>query len=155
MFGFFVYDNMAFLGKAKIARFDADEAAKRGGALWFCANVCGFLLAVHNLNADVEKEKAVRDVMAAEEDPARKFELQKQLDALQSGRVKKFLAVLKVTCDLVVSSNTAGVRLAERIWGAKLHDGIIGPVGCVSALVVLFNTWPSAPKTKPAIEASK
>lgn len=103
----------------------------------------------------MEKEKAIRDIMASEEDPARIQALQQQLDALQGGRVKKFLAVLKVTCDLVVSSNTSGVRLAERITGTKLHDGIIGPVGCVSALTVLYNTWPSAPKAKPAIEASK
>ncbi|KAF1785441.1 hypothetical protein GQ600_27493 [Phytophthora cactorum] len=27
-----------------------------------------------------------------------------------------------------------------------MHDGIIGSVGCVSAAVVLYNTWPSAPK---------
>jgi len=156
MFGFFLYDNAAFAGKAKLLDLDADEAAKRGGVLWFAANICGFLLAVNNLNADMEKEKAVRDIMASEEDPARVLALQQQLDALQSGRLKKFLAVLKVTCDLVVSSNTAGVRLAERITGTKLHDGIIGPVGCVSALTVLYNTWPSAPKTTPkAIEASK
>lgn len=51
MFGFFIYDNMAFAGKAKLLPLDADEAAKRGGVLWFAANICGFLLAVNNLNA--------------------------------------------------------------------------------------------------------
>lgn len=157
MFGFFIYDNMAFAGKAKLLPLDANEAAKRGGVLWFCANICGFLLASQNLNADLEKERAVRDILASEQDEARIHALQQQLDALQSGRIKKFLAVLKVTCDLIVSSNTSGVRLAERITGSKLHDGIVGPVGCVSALVVLYNAWPSAPKAKPAaaIEANK
>ncbi|KAF1786684.1 Peroxisomal biogenesis factor 11 [Phytophthora cactorum] len=138
MLGYFLADNVAFASKAKLAR--------RGGVMWFCANVAGFFNAVDNLNADVEKEKCVRDILASEEDAARVETLQNQLEALRSGRFKKLLAVLKVTCDLVVSSNTSGVRLAERITGSKLHDGIIGSVGCVSAAVVLYNTWPSAPK---------
>lgn len=155
-FGFFIYDNMAFAGKAKIVSFDAEEAAKRGGVLWFCANIAGFALAISNLQADIEKEKCVRDVLASEDDAARVQALQEQLDALEQSRFKKFLAVLKVTCDLIVSSNTSGIRLAERLTGTKLHDGIIGSVGCVSALTVLYNAWPNAPvKAKPvAIEAA-
>lgn len=143
MFGFFIYDNMAFAGKAKIANFNAEEAAKRGGVLWFCANIAGFVLAISSLQADVEKEKCVRDVLASEDDAGRIQELQAQLDALEQSRLKKFLAVLKVTCDLIVSSNTSGIRLAERITGSKLHDGIIGSVGCVSALTVIYNAWPT------------
>ncbi|EGZ09266.1 hypothetical protein PHYSODRAFT_549873 [Phytophthora sojae] len=146
MLGYFISDNVAFASKAKVLRFDAEELSKKGGILWFCANVAGFFNAVESLNADVEKEKCVRDILASEEDAARVDALQTQLEALRSGRFKKLLAVLKVTCDLVVSSNTGGVRLAERITGTKLHDGIIGSVGCVSAAVVLYNTWPSAPK---------
>lgn len=152
MFGFFIYDNMAFAGKAKIVNFNAEEAAKRGGVLWFCANIAGFALAISNLQADIEKEKCVRDILSSEEDEARIASLQAQLDALEQSRFKKFLAVLKVTCDLIVSSNTSGIRLAERITGTKLHDGIIGSVGCVSALTVLYNAWPNAPMKK-AIEA--
>jgi hypothetical protein len=70
------------------------------------------------------------------------------LDALEQSRFKKFLAVLKVTCDLIVSSNTSGIRLAERITGTKLHDGIVGSVGCVSALTVIYNAWPNVPVKK-------
>lgn len=153
MAGFFVYDNMVFLSKAKVFGFDADEAGKRGGVLWFFANVAGFMLAMNALNADVDKEKAILDVLKTETDQERIQALRKQLSAVQAGRSKKFLAVVKITCDLIVSANTSGIRLFERIWGSKLNDGIIGQVGCVSALIVLFNTWPSAPK--PAIEASK
>ncbi|KAG7382991.1 Peroxisomal membrane protein PMP27 [Phytophthora pseudosyringae] len=147
MLGYFVTDNLAFASKVKVLRFDAEELARRGGVMWFCANLAGFFNAVDGLNADVEKEKCVRDILASEEDATRVEALQSQLEALRGGRFKKLLAVLKVTCDLIVSSNTSGVRLAERISGAKLHDGIIGSVGCVSAAVVLYNTWPSAPKT--------
>ncbi|RLN02392.1 hypothetical protein BBJ28_00005499 [Nothophytophthora sp. Chile5] len=146
MFGFFVCDNMVFASHAKLLHFDAEETARRGGVMWFCANMAGFFAAVDSLNADVEKEKCVRDILASEDDAARVEALQIQLDALRSGRFKKLLAVLKVTCDLIVSSNTSGVRLAERITGSKLHDGIIGSVGCVSAAVVLYNAWPNAPK---------
>lgn len=146
MLGYFLTDNAAFFCKAKVLKLDADEISRRGGIMWFCANLAGFFSAVDGLNADVEKEKCVRDILASEDDPARVEALQLQLDTLRSGRFKKLLAVLKVVCDLVVSSNTSGVRLAERITGTKLHDGIIGSVGCVSAAVVLYNTWPSAPK---------
>ncbi|KAJ0406135.1 hypothetical protein ATCC90586_000592 [Pythium insidiosum] len=151
MVGFFIYDNMAFLAKAKFMPWNADEAAKRGGILWFCANVAGFMIAMNNINADLEKEKCIQDVLKTEEDPARIESLRAQVESLRQNRFKKFLAVIKVTCDLIVSSNTSGVRLPERVWGTKLHDGIIGPVGCVSALTVLYNTWPTAPK--PAIDA--
>ncbi|GLE10304.1 hypothetical protein PINS_up022405 [Pythium insidiosum] len=151
MVGFFVYDNMAFLAKAKFMPWDANEAAKRGGILWFCANVAGFMIAMNNLNADLEKEKCIQDVLKTEEDPARIESLRAQVQTLRQNRFKKFLAMLKVTCDLIVSSNTSGVRLPERVWGTKLHDGIIGPIGCVSALTVLYNTWPTAPT--PAIAA--
>lgn len=51
MFGFFIYDNMVFFSKAKVIGFNADEASKRGGILWFFANIAGFILAINNLNA--------------------------------------------------------------------------------------------------------
>jgi hypothetical protein len=146
MLGYFITDNLAFASKAKVLRFDAEALARRGGVMWFCANIAGFFHAVESLHADVEKEKCVRDILASEDDAARVEALQEQLETLRSGRFKKLLAVLKVTCDLVVSSNTGAVRLAERITGTKLHDGVIGSVGCVSAAVVLYNSWPSAPK---------
>ncbi|TMW59531.1 hypothetical protein Poli38472_004600 [Pythium oligandrum] len=155
MVGFFVYDNMVFFSKAKFIAFDADEAAKRGGVLWFFANIAGFLLAMDKLNADVEKEKCILDVLKTEEDPARVESLRSQLEHLQHDRFTKFLSVVKVTCDLVVSSNTSGIRLPERIWGNKLHDGIIGSVGCVSAAIVLYNTWPSVAKDVPAQDDDK
>ena len=146
MLGYFITDNMAFASKAKVLHFDADKLAYRGGIMWFCANLAGFFNAVDNLIADMEKEKCVRDILASEEDTTRVETLQNQLEALRSGRCKQLLAVLKVTCDLIVSSNTTGVRLSERITGAKLNDGVIGVVGCVSAMVVLYNTWPNVVK---------
>ncbi|RMX62882.1 hypothetical protein DD238_007343 [Peronospora effusa] len=146
MLGYFITDNLAFASKAKVLYFDADKLAYRGGILWFCANLAGFFNALDNLNADVEKEKCVRDILASEEDTTRVETLQHQLETLRSCRCKQLLAVLKVTCDLIVSSNTSGVRLSERITGTKLHDGVIGSVGCVSAMVVLYNTWPSEVK---------
>ncbi|CAH0476595.1 unnamed protein product [Peronospora belbahrii] len=146
MLGYFITDNIAFATKAKVLRFDADKLVSRGGMMWFCANLAGFFNAMDNLNADVEKEKCVRTILASEEDIMRVETLQHQLETLRSDRCKKLLAVLKVTCDLIVSSNTSGVRLSERITGTKLHDGVIGLVGCMSAAVVLYNTWPDAPK---------
>lgn len=148
MLGYFIMDNTAFMSKNKVLHFDANDVARRGGVMWFCANIAGFYNAVDTLHADVEKEKCVRDILASEEDAARVETLQTQLETLRSGRFKKLLAVLKVTCDLIVSSNTSGVRLPERILGKPLHDGIIGPIGCVSAAIVLYTTWPSLKKPK-------
>ncbi|KAI9909158.1 hypothetical protein PsorP6_014855 [Peronosclerospora sorghi] len=147
MLGYFLSDNVAFASKIKVCPFHAEAWTRRGGVLWFIANVAGFWNALENLKADVEKEKCVRDILATEDDDAHVHELRNQLDALRNSRFQKLLALLKVTCDLVVSSNTSGVRLSERITGTKLHDGIIGSVGCVSAAIVLFNTWPTVPKT--------
>jgi hypothetical protein len=45
---------MVFVGKAQVIHFDTDEAAKRGGVLWFCANIAGFALALNNVNAVCE-----------------------------------------------------------------------------------------------------
>lgn len=50
-FGFFIYDNVVFISRAKVYEFDVEEAGKRGGILWFCANIAGFILAMNNLNA--------------------------------------------------------------------------------------------------------
>ncbi|TDH66088.1 hypothetical protein CCR75_005227 [Bremia lactucae] len=147
MLGYFITDNVAFASTAKVLPLDAQKLARYGGILWFGANVAGFFNAVDSLNADVEKEKCVRDILTTEDDAARIKTLQMELETLQNGRLKKLLVVLKVTCDLVVSSNTGSVRLAERITGTKLHDGIIGSIGCVSAAVVLYNTWLNAAKT--------
>ncbi|CEG35739.1 peroxisomal biogenesis factor 11 domain-containing protein [Plasmopara halstedii] len=143
MLGYFLTDNVAFASKAKVLRFDANEVARRGGIMWFTANIAGFYNALDSLNADMEKEKCVRDILISEEDSARIEMLQNQLETIQKDRFKKWLAVLKVTCDLIVSSNTSGVRLAERITGTKLHDGIIGSLGCVSAAIVLYTSWPT------------
>ncbi|RQM30548.1 hypothetical protein B5M09_000254 [Aphanomyces astaci] len=64
----------------------------------------------------------------------------------------------KVTCDLVVSANTAGVRIPERLLGKKLNDGIIGVLGCISASVFLHSLWQAqslqrGPKNKQVLKS--
>ncbi|OQR84945.1 hypothetical protein ACHHYP_12513 [Achlya hypogyna] len=141
---FFVFDNAAFFGASKVLNVDAGEAAKRGGYFWFCANVAGFILAYEALKTETDKETELHNALAAGTadgslTPEAATNLLSEIDATQTARWKKTLALLKTTCDLIVSSNTAGVRLPERILGSKLNDGIVGVVGCVSASVVLYN----------------
>ncbi|EQC39743.1 hypothetical protein SDRG_03169 [Saprolegnia diclina VS20] len=141
---FFLFDNAAFFGANKVLNIDTAEAMKRGGYFWFCANVAGFVLAYEALKQETDKETDLHNTLAAKKadnslTPDDAQALLAEIDAVQSARWKKTLTLLKSTCDLIVSSNTAGVRLPERILGKKLHDGIIGAVGCVSASVVLYN----------------
>ncbi|ETW07698.1 hypothetical protein, variant 2 [Aphanomyces invadans] len=46
---FFLFDNMQFFANAKVFPFNAEQAGKHGGYLWFCANVAGFILAYEAL----------------------------------------------------------------------------------------------------------
>ena len=52
------------------------------------------------------------------------------------------LLTQQVVCDYLVSCNTPGVRLPELLVGRKLNDGVVGVLGVISALVVLYNQWP-------------
>ncbi|KAL8000387.1 putative peroxisomal biogenesis factor 11 [Plasmopara halstedii] len=95
MLGYFLTDNVAFASKAKVLRFDANEVARRGGIMWFTANIAGFYNALDSLNADMEKEKCVRDILISEEDSARIEMLQNQLETIQKDRFKNGLQCLK------------------------------------------------------------
>ncbi|KAF0693616.1 Aste57867_15481 [Aphanomyces stellatus] len=130
---FFLFDNIQFFANAKVLPFDSARAGENGGYFWFCANVAGFILAYEALQKEAEKEA---ELLKGGETNA-----QAQLQALRDVRFKKSLTLLKVTCDLIVSCNTAGVRIPERLFGRKLNDGVIGALGCVSAAVVLHNLW--------------
>ncbi|ETW07699.1 hypothetical protein, variant 3 [Aphanomyces invadans] len=56
---FFLFDNMQFFANAKVFPFNAEQAGKHGGYLWFCANVAGFILAYEALQKEAEKEAAL------------------------------------------------------------------------------------------------
>ncbi|OQR95375.1 hypothetical protein THRCLA_07924 [Thraustotheca clavata] len=144
MMTFFAFDNAAFFGSAKVLPIDSAQAMKNGGYFWFCANIAAFILNFQALQKEADKEAKLHQILETKKaemtlSSETADDLLKQIDAVQSARWKKSLAVLKTTCDLIVSSNTAGVRLPERILGKKLNDGIIGIVGCISASVVLYN----------------
>ncbi|ETV86171.1 hypothetical protein H257_02621 [Aphanomyces astaci] len=151
MGSFFLFDNMQFFANAKIFPFDAVQAGKQGGYLWFCANIAGFILAYEALQKEADKEVALIQANIT-------GDIQPQIDALREVRSKKALALLKVTCDLVVSANTAGVRIPERLLGKKLNDGIIGVLGCISASVFLHSLWQAqslqrGPKNKQVLKS--
>ncbi|ETW07697.1 hypothetical protein, variant 1 [Aphanomyces invadans] len=133
---FFLFDNMQFFANAKVFPFNAEQAGKHGGYLWFCANVAGFILAYEALQKEAEKEAAL-----IQDNPSTSPETLQQIAVLREVRFKKALALLKVTCDLIVSANTAGVRLPERLLGKKLNDGVVGALGCISASVFLYSLW--------------
>ena len=88
--------------------------SRRGGVFWFSANICAVILALKAL-----QEKKAND-----------------------SKLKKVLALVKSACDIIISSNNAAINLPETIAGSKLNDGVIGALGCVSASIVLYNTWP-------------
>ncbi|CCI41955.1 unnamed protein product [Albugo candida] len=146
MIGFLAYDNIIFASKANVLKVDEAKAVRQGGLLWFIANIAGFLRAADSLKLNVDEENDIRKRLTFDLKVDQMEFLQAQLDLLQETRSKNLISLLKITCDLVVSSNTSGVRLSERVVGKKLHDGIIGSVGCLSAILFLYNIWP---KTQP------
>ncbi|KAH9115280.1 hypothetical protein AeMF1_010659 [Aphanomyces euteiches] len=140
---FFLFDNLQFFANAKVLPIDSAEAGKKGGYFWFCANVAGFFLAYEALQKELDKEAAL-----VQANLTATPEVQQQIQALRDSRFKKALSLIKVTCDLIVSANTAGVRLPERLLGHKLNDGVIGAVGSVSAAIVLHNLWTASAKKR-------
>nr|CCA19221.1 conserved hypothetical protein [Albugo laibachii Nc14] len=142
MMGFLAYDNIIFLSKANVVKLDEGKAVRQGGLLWFIANVAAFLRTVNLIKLNIDEENANRERLSFLSNADQTEVSQAQLDALLQTRSKNLVSLLKITCDLVVSSNTSGVRIPERVMGTKLHDGIIGPVGCLSAILFLYNMWP-------------
>lgn len=49
------------------------------------------------------------------------------------------------TCDLIVACNSTGFDLPKRLLGYKLHDGIIGVAGLVSAISAVYKAYPYLP----------
>lgn len=142
MAGYLLYDNMIFFSRAKVFQFDTAEASKRGGVLWFIANIAAVILASTALKKDYEMESYYKSVLSSTKDNEQVAQYKAKLAKIRKTRAKKVLGVIKSTCDFLVSSNSSGVRLAERLTGAKFHDGIVGGLGSISASIVLYNTWP-------------
>ncbi|CAM9386392.1 unnamed protein product [Ectocarpus sp. 4 AP-2014] len=69
--------------------------------------------------------------------------LREALRRANADHFKSWLMVLKGALDLTCAVNVTGVDLPKRLLGRTLNDGIIGAAGCVSALCVLYNNWPS------------
>lgn len=67
-----------------------------------------------------------------------------------------FLPSCQSSCDFLVACNSTGWDLPKRLLGYKLHDGIIGVAGLVSALSAVYKAYPQAtPARPPPAAASK
>lgn len=66
-----------------------------------------------------------------------------------------FPCALQGVLDLTCAVNVAGMDLPKRVFGRKLNDGVIGAVGCASALCVLYNSWPARPATSAAAASTR
>eukprot|EP00752_Nemacystus_decipiens_P006732 g6053.t2 len=69
--------------------------------------------------------------------------LREALSRANAEHFKSWLMVLKGALDLTCAVNITGMDLPKRLLGRKLNDGVIGAVGCASALCVLYNSWPA------------
>lgn len=115
----------------------------------FSANIASIFLSLLAIkNAQEEEERCILLINSSKASPSVSHDAQKKVIQIRKKAFYRNLALLKSLCDWTISSNTTSIRLSERLFGRKLHDGIIGAVGCLSASIVLYNTWPNVQESK-------
>jgi hypothetical protein len=68
------------------------------------------------------------------------------LEEVARTNVKRFDLMgdlLRASCDFVVACNSTGFDLPLRLLGFKLHDGVIGIAGLISAISAVYKAFPS------------
>jgi len=73
-------------------------------------------------------------------------DVEEALEEMARANVKRFdLAgdLLRASCDFVVACNSPGFDLPLRLLGYRLHDGVIGMAGLVSAVSAVYKAYPA------------
>ncbi|CAN0292404.1 unnamed protein product [Pylaiella littoralis] len=96
-----------------------------------------------NRNGVPQQHQCEREEDEGEDGARREVRLREALTRANAEHFKSWLMVLKGAIDLTCAINISGMDLPKRIFGRKLNDGVVGAIGCVSALTVLYNSWPA------------
>lgn len=170
MGGFWFFDNLYYLATVKLLRMQPEPANHWATRFWFVANHFAILIAYIQLAEHQAKRQkltaALREIdqkllelreteskstAPIQSDDSRdtviqlgdeRFRLVVQLDSANEKQFKLCLALVKAICDYLVSCNTPGVRLPELLFGSKINDGVVGLLGVISALIVIYGQWP-------------
>lgn len=73
-------------------------------------------------------------------------DVEEALEEVARTNVKRFDLMgdlLRASCDFVVACNSTGFDLPLRLLGFKLHDGVIGMAGLISAISAVYKAYPS------------
>eukprot|EP00947_MAST-08B_sp_MAST-8B-sp1_P004989 g4989.t1 len=167
---FFYHDNQKFFNAIKLANLDTKTVNGRAGVPWFIAKTTSIFMHLADfwllakkeaglLAKDEERRRRLADVGAVAKEAGSDGQVGDEAataaaaaataKAVQSLREKKFfclLMVLKESCDATVASNSPYLRVAERLRGTKLSDGVLGVAGCLSASILLFKMFPGPNK---------
>jgi hypothetical protein len=79
-------------------------------------------------------------------DTVAEADVEESLEEMARSSVKRFDLVgdlIRVSCDFLVACNTPGFDLPLHTLGFRLHDGIIGTAGLVSALFAVYKAYPA------------
>lgn len=74
------------------------------------------------------------------------IDVEEVLVEMARANVKRFDLVgdmLRASCDFVVACNSPGFDLPLRLLGYRLHDGVIGTAGLISAISAVYKAYPS------------
>ncbi|CAM9588842.1 unnamed protein product [Choristocarpus tenellus] len=160
---FWTYDNLNYLTTTKIVDFGNERALRGFSRSWSVGSALSVLLGVSSLRkTNMKRLSVAKEYQAAaaaageatttttksysqkgEEGMEKVSELGEALARANAEHFKSWLMIFKGLLDLTCAVNMPGVELPKLLVGQKLNDGVIGAAGCASALVVLYNSWPS------------
>lgn len=126
-FFYWYFDNQVFLSKIKVFP-SIDAAAKKETAAKFQFFGIIAMIILIKLKLDKINAKSIDNTDNSKQD---KIEQDIWINKLK---------LLGLFGDLIVSSNNAGY--VKRLRGENFNDGIVGISGLISALTVLYRSWP-------------
>ncbi|CAM9194547.1 unnamed protein product [Discosporangium mesarthrocarpum] len=149
---FWTFDNLNYLTTTDTIQFGNARALRGFSRSWSVGSALLVLLGVSTLRRTQKKRSNLaKDLRAAQAhgggegfgNTEREKEIKIALSKANAEHFKSWLTILKGVLDLTCAVNISGVDLPKKLLGHKLNDGIIGAIGCVSALCVLYNSWPN------------
>jgi len=137
---YWAFDNVGYLIRAKFLKLDKKEYSIYAAYGWFVGSVAYLLIAsyeLYKLNGKMAKKS--REYKQAKQDGKDLAELKKGLVELYKKRVRLVSDVVRFWCDVIVSGQTADIF--QQLFGYSVHDGHMGILGVISAVLNSQQIW--------------
>lgn len=139
---YWFFDNLVYLQKAKVYQTTTD-VNYYGMLGWFVALLTGIIVNLRQYaKAADEEAAALAKYRVAKEEKSSEAgvaEARKRLTDASNKRIKLLVTIAGSTADLIVASN--GIQLPQKVLGHGLNDGVLGFLGCTSAVIAGYYRW--------------